>query len=99
MKSQNYGGFDVKIIYTRKETNFIDPKTLKKVMQPYAISIALSKDNTEIARGVAICHDKDQFNKEVGRKKALRRAISEISLSKDERKAIWDDYNNRRSNN
>ncbi len=49
-----------------------------------------------LADGDAICHPFDQFNKRVGRKIALTRALklmtSKYGMTKDFRKFIWEEY-------
>lgn len=45
---------------------------------------------TTILRGISVCSKQDSFVKEIGRKISLKRAIQ--SLSKDQRKQIWDVY-------
>ena len=51
-----------------------------------------------ISTGVATCSPLDQFQKEVGRKVSLTRALQETapSLNKDFRAAIWKTYFNRK---
>lgn len=44
---------------------------------------------------LAACLQGDQFNKEKGRKIALKRAMDEAKLDRSERTAIWDAYFNR----
>lgn len=48
-----------------------------------------------VGTGVAYCHYKDQFNKEKGRKLALRRAVQEAFPRGPERVSVWDAYFNR----
>ena len=43
-----------------------------------------------VLHGQAVCHDDDMPVKDVGRKIALARAITDLSF--EERKAIWDKY-------
>jgi len=46
------------------------------------VTVCLIQTNQYLSRGVAICSPKDQFNKEVGRKKARGRAIKAIRALK-----------------
>lgn len=42
----------------------------------------------------AICAPQDQFNKAIGRKVALTKALKNLgpAITKDERREIWDDF-------
>jgi hypothetical protein len=51
-----------------------------------------SERYTPVARGTAMQHHKDQFNKQAGRKVSLTRAAKKWSKSKNTRKTIWDAY-------
>ena len=42
--------------------------------------------------GISKCNPGDKFIKTVGRKLALKRAISNVYLNKEERTTIWDKY-------
>ena len=44
-------------------------------------------------KGLSCCHPKDQFQKEKGRKLALRRAI--VLFPKNARTEVWNAYHNR----
>ena len=48
-----------------------------------------------VAMGRSVCHPKDSFNKEIGRKCALADALKAGGFGVFERKAIWDAYLNR----
>lgn len=43
-----------------------------------------------VTSGVAICHPSDNFNKEIGRKTSLQRAVEK--LHREERVQIWNAY-------
>lgn len=45
--------------------------------------------------GLAACADGDTFNKEIGRKVALTRALKEAKLNKSTRTEVWNMYFNR----
>lgn len=45
-----------------------------------------------IGEGISACHPGDQFNKVIGRKLALARALKDAKLNKAERTAVWDAY-------
>lgn len=47
--------------------------------------------STSIATGVSVCSVEDHFNRKLGRKLALERAIQD-GIPKDKRKAIWEDF-------
>ena len=53
----------------------------------------LSDEIRLITVAVASCYYKDQFNKKLGRKAALTKALA--VLAKDERATIWKDYINK----
>lgn len=45
-----------------------------------------------VSHGVALCHTKDNFNKEKGRQTALERALKDAEFGKDIRTAFWNKY-------
>lgn len=49
-------------------------------------------DGKVYANTTAICSGEDNFNKNVGRKISLARALNEINISKTERQQVWHDY-------
>lgn len=52
-------------------------------------------DNSVIAQGTAGCYHKDVFDKERGRKTAMRRALEAFNLTKEEREQVWTAWHNR----
>jgi len=50
--------------------------------------------NLVIATGKAVCHHKDHFCREKGRKVSLARAIFNAGMPKEERRTIWELYRN-----
>jgi hypothetical protein len=46
----------------------------------------------DIGVGAAFCVAEDQFNKEIGRRIALTRALSNSKLEKDARRQVWEAY-------
>lgn len=51
--------------------------------------------NNEQFDAVAACVNGDNFNKAVGRKLALSRALNEAQLPRDIRRQVWETYFNR----
>ena len=49
-------------------------------------------DGQVIGTGQTSCHKNDRFVKAVGRKLALKRAMQDSDLSKDERQFLWLKY-------
>ncbi len=49
--------------------------------------------------GTALCHPKDPFVKDVGRKISLAKVMKEIGLNVDERTAVWHRYHARHLSN
>ena len=45
-----------------------------------------------IAKGIAVCHDNDRFQKAVGRKIAFARLLQFMKINKEERTKIWKLY-------
>lgn len=67
--------------------------------EPYSTLVEVSTKHGEKIKGVSECSPKDQFSKEVGRKIALKRALSSSELlTKDDKKAIWDGYRDTKPN-
>lgn len=56
------------------------------------ITLAESPEEAFVASGMAICHPKDNFNKEKGRQNALTRALLNANLAKEVRKFFWEKY-------
>lgn len=50
---------------------------------------------TLISKGIVHCWFRDNFDKEIGRKKALAAALHKCMQSKAERRRVWDAYFNR----
>lgn len=51
---------------------------------------------TLAAKAVAKAHPSDIFTKARGRKEALRRALTELGLARDERTKVWEAYHGKR---
>ena len=56
---------------------------------------------TTVAMGIARCSPQDQYNRELGRKISLGRAVKDLTgrakLLKEERRVVWEAYFNRKS--
>jgi len=51
------------------------------------------EESVLVASGRAICSQKDIFDKEIGRKLSLSRAMKDhIFLSKEDRRNVWENY-------
>ena len=46
----------------------------------------------QLGVGKTVLHPSDHLNRKVGRKLALTRALSQVDLSKEERKVVWHQY-------
>jgi hypothetical protein len=55
-------------------------------------SCYVNREDNDIYIGKAICSEEDQFNKSVGRKIALSRALLSAGISRPVRRKIWFDY-------
>jgi hypothetical protein len=65
------------------------------VRVPRSTEVTVIDSKGKEVTGKSICSKKDLFQKETGRKIALKRALEQLSLTKEERKRVWDDYRNR----
>ncbi|MFA5154148.1 MAG: hypothetical protein WC554_16480 [Clostridia bacterium] len=54
----------------------------------------LSSETSELAITEAKCIKTDEFNKEIGRKLSLSRALQTANVKKEDRSKIWDVYRN-----
>ena len=45
-----------------------------------------------VGHGIALCHSKDNFDKEKGRQTALARALEDSDFDKDTRTVFWKNY-------
>jgi hypothetical protein len=54
------------------------------------VECTILKNGKVMSRGKSFCHPNDIFNKSVGRKKALAKAV--LFLPKEMRQLIWDEY-------
>lgn len=70
-------------------------ETGKLEKNPKSTEVKVVNQAGQTAIGIARCSKKDNFCKEVGRKLALKRAISQLTLTKEERTKLWKDYQNR----
>ena len=52
----------------------------------------VDENDNDIGIGRAFCVAEDQFRKELGRRIALTRALSDTDLDKSARRSIWDAY-------
>jgi hypothetical protein len=101
MKTMKFG--DVKVefdhIYVKKNTNNGEVKVpIATEARIIGRSIfGLGKEKI-LGKGTSHCSKGDIFNKEVGRKLALTRAVKQTTLTKDQRTAMWNDYFNRKQN-
>ena len=52
----------------------------------------IDRDGVMEAQGIAVCSEKDLFNKEKGRKVSLARALQQLKhvLTKEQRAEVWD---------
>ena len=66
------------------------PKT-KKTHQTICV---IEVENTEIGIANAKCMKTDEYNKNLGRKLTLTRALKNANISKKDRTKIWDAYRN-----
>jgi hypothetical protein len=53
-------------------------------------------DGKEVGYSAAFCSAQDHFSKEIGRKRALARALKAAGLDANTRTAVWDRYLTRR---
>lgn len=59
---------------------------------PYETQCFIHSGEKLVATGYASCSDKDNFDRKVGRKLSMSRALLHAHLSKEERKFIWGEY-------
>jgi hypothetical protein len=65
---------------------------------PYQSTCQITKQGFVIVGiGNGICSPKDKFDKEIGRKVILARALSKSNFSKENRKQFWSAYLNRKN--
>ena len=59
----------------------------------------LNKHGLSVSQGAAYCHELDQFNRKIGRKLSLARALKAAFLCKQNRAEIWAAYFARKGEN
>lgn len=91
MKNINF-----KFSYNWVVTSTIDPNTQKQVHIPHDTTVKIFSGNDVVASATVKLYHKDQFVKEVGRKRAIKKAIDSLGIDKEQRKEIWDAYLNRK---
>jgi len=70
---------------------FYHDEIVKNKVRKHTTAVLINPDdNVTIGYGESICNEVDNFNKSIGRKIALSRAINH--LPKDVRSKIWEDY-------
>lgn len=68
----------------------LDKPTFKKVT-----TCVILQDKVEIVRASTTCAPRDKFEKSVGRKYSLNRALDILGLNKEERTEFWKQYDAR----
>lgn len=103
MKPLTLGPIQVRFSYDRKKKIQLgrDKSSVIKTIVPIAVSAEVTikhptKEQISTFSAVSKCSPRDNFNKEVGRKLALSRALeSETAraiLTKEDRKNVWEAY-------
>jgi len=83
--------FDISFRYSEESPESVRNLTDAVVDGPRRCSFAnVFMDGESMTEGVAVCHKGDNFCKAIGRKRALRWAISDFPA--DVRRAIWTAY-------
>ncbi len=73
--------------------------TIKWHHRPAQTGCSLKNEKTgEVVYGTALCHAKDHFCKDTGRKLSLARALKKADIPKAERTVIWELYRNMKPN-
>ena len=65
----------------------------KPQLKPYTFVVVTFDENSGARRGSvgqANLHPNDQYDKRIGRKLALSRALKKLDLTRDERRQIWE---------
>ncbi len=65
--------------------------------QQETIAFIKNMDTDVVITGISRCSKRDNFEKEVGRKLALKRALESSPFNKEERSAIWEVYETRKA--
>lgn len=78
-----------------KEPSRQNPRLVRATWCEIHRLAADGKSEAIVARGYAQCAKKDRHSNELGRKKALARALKQYLLPKAERTIVWDTYRNR----
>lgn len=66
------------------------------IWDTHAVSDATGGDGFRaLGSGLATCHRLDNFNKETGRKIALKYALKAAGFNENERRLVWEGYFNR----
>jgi hypothetical protein len=76
------------------EYNVIRRKCICTIVEEISESC---KQRVEISKEFSICHPKDSFNKEIGRKIALTRTLYYTRFGKSIRREFWNAYLNRKN--
>lgn len=61
----------------------------------YEVDAATGKPEKEVSKAVLNCYFRDRFEREVGRKLTLRRALVFTNLNREERGVVWHAYHAR----
>ena len=88
--------------HEKEQNTYIEKKTgkINASYHPFETQCSIMKiednkaDEEVIAVGLASCSIYDQFKYAVGRKLALKRAIEDFNVSKNDRSIIWTAYFN-----
>jgi hypothetical protein len=65
--------------------------TTRIVLTPRATTVVVKTDDA-VVHATAVCSHRDAFVYETGRKTALRKAFAQLSLTKEEKRRVWEEY-------
>jgi hypothetical protein len=66
----------------------------KTVLTPVSTKCSIERDTDFVSAGYAKCHPNDNFNSETGRQIALKNALEDGNLPKEDRTIFWETYRN-----
>lgn len=78
--------------HTEKVDSGLKTETGKVILTPVSTQCSITRNEEFIAAGYSKCHPKDNFCSETGRQIALKKALEDSNLPKEDRTVFWNTY-------
>lgn len=87
----NIDGYDYRISFKHDGPGY-SPRTTTCSIEKVTAGGRFKDDGQVIATGIASCDSRDNFDKSIGRRLSMKRAMNKSNFSRAERIRIWEAY-------